>query len=206
MNADGSNSVQLTSGLAAFRPHWSLDGQWLSLTGVMSLSLHDTIVLVPAAGGTPIDLINDPALESFDEAWSPSGDEITFVASPVSGTFKTDIYKLNIHTLVQTRLTAVGDAGTATWSPDGTHIAYFRMSNLYMMDSDSSNTRSFPTSLYLFPWIAWSPDSRRIALESGGSIGDSEIYLLDVVSGDVKRLTNNIIDDGYPLWRPDTWK
>jgi Tol biopolymer transport system component len=206
MNADGSNPVSLTSGLAAWAPHWSPDGQWLSFTGVTSTSLHDSIFLLSAAGGTPLDLINDPTLECFDEAWSPSGDEITFVAAPVSGTFKTDIYKLNIHTLVQTRLTTVGDAGPVTWSPDGAHIAYFRPSGLYVMDPDGGNLRNLSTTMQLSPWIAWSPDSRRIAGQSGSSINDIEIYVIDVMTGDIKRLTYNAVYDSEPVWRPDTWK
>ena len=206
MNADGSNPISFTNGLVVYRPHWSPDGQWLSFTGYTGVYSHDVVAMVPATGGAPINLCNDPTLECFDETWSPSSDEITFVAAPVSGTFKTDIYKLNIHTLVQTRLTNVGDAGPATWSPDGAHIAYFRASSLYVMDSDGSNVRSLFMPVSLLPWIAWSPDGRRIATQSGGSIGEEEIYLIDVASGDSKRLTNNTISDGQPLWRPDTWK
>jgi YVTN family beta-propeller protein len=204
MNGDGSNPVQLTSGLVGYRPHWSPDGQWVSFTGYTGVYSHDVVAMVPAAGGTLINLCNDPALECFDEAWSPNGDEITFVASPVSGTFKTDIYKLNIHTLVQTRLTTVGDAGAATWSPDGAHIAYFRSSNLYLMDPDGSNNRILPLPGYP-QQISWSPDSRRIATPSG-NMDESEIYVIDVASGDIKRLTYNTVYDSNPLWRPDTWK
>jgi Tol biopolymer transport system component len=201
MNADGTNPVQLTSGLVAFRPHWSPDGQWISFTG----GSPDTVFLVPAAGGAPTTLINDPIFDYFDEAWSPNGDEIAFVTSPVSGTFKTEIYKMNIRTLGLTRLTHDGGASTATWSPDGAHIAFFGSAGLSVMDPDGGNIRNLSASMQLLPWIAWSPDSRRIAVQSG-NMDESEIYVIDIVTGDVKRLTYNAVYDSNPVWRPDTWK
>jgi YVTN family beta-propeller protein len=209
MSADGSNPVQLASALGARTPLWSPDGQWLSFTGVMSATSHDTILLVPAAGGAPIDLINDSASSNFDAAWSPNGDEIAFVTdrhSPISGTYQTDIYKVNVHTLAQTRLTYDGGSGSPTWSPDGTRIAFFGISGLYIMDPDGSHIRSLPTLTGYPQQIAWSPDSRWIAGQSGSSTNDIEIYVIDVVTGDVKRLTTNAIYDAYPVWRPDTWK
>lgn len=206
MNSDGSQQVQLTSVLAAWRPHWSPDGQWLSFTGVLTTTAHDTILLVPAGGGSPIDVVNDPTLESFDETWSPASDEIAFIAAPISGTFTTDVYKLNIHTLARNRLTNVGDASTASWSPDGAHIAYFRPSTLYVMDPDGGQVRSLIAPVPLAPWIAWSADSQRIATQGDGDLNSQELYLIDVATGAATRLTDNTSSEGRPLWRPDTWK
>jgi YVTN family beta-propeller protein len=209
MNADGSHPVSLTSGLIVWTPQWSPDGQWLSFTGYVSATSRETIYLIPAVGGTPIDLINDPASDNFDAAWSPTGDEIAFESNrdtPISGTYQSEIYKVNVHTLAQIRLTHDGGAGSATWSPDGAHLAFLGAAGLYVMNPDGNNLRSLPMLTGYPRQIAWSPDSRRIAGQSGSGTTDIEIYVIDIVTGDVKRLTNNVVYDSYPVWRPDTWK
>jgi Tol biopolymer transport system component len=209
MNADGSNPKPLTNGSFVWTPLWSPDGQWLSFTGYISGTSYETIYLMPAAGGTPIDLINDPAHDNFDPTWSPGGDEFAFESNrdtPISGTYQSEIYKINIHTLAQTRLTHDGSAGSAIWSPDGTHIAFLGASGLYVMDPDGGHLRSLPTLSGYPRRIAWSPDSRWIAGQSGVGTTDIEIYVIEVATGNIQRLTNNAVYDSYPVWRPDTWR
>jgi hypothetical protein len=49
---------------------------------------------------------------------------------------------------------------------------------------------------------SWSPDGRTIAF-SGISGGISDLYLLDVASGEVRQLTNDRYADIQPAWSPD---
>ncbi len=49
---------------------------------------------------------------------------------------------------------------------------------------------------------AVSPDGRTIAFASDRD-GDFEIYLTRVSTGEVKQVTNNVVDDLSPVWSPD---
>jgi YVTN family beta-propeller protein len=213
MDADGSNQVRLTSG-PGLKPLWSPDGQWIGVVG------FDGIFIIPANGGTPLNLTNDPGNDDMPGNWSPSSDEIVFETSRhkiLSGTtvitYNFELYKVNIHTLVQTRLTDnLSEDNDPAWSPDGAHIAFLSdrevgggNRGLYVMNSDGSNTRRLTGPMWMLGPISWSPDSRRVAVQ-GGSDVSAEIYVIDVVTGDIKRLTNDTVRDYEPVWRPDTWR
>ena len=49
---------------------------------------------------------------------------------------------------------------------------------------------------------ALSPDRSKLAFSSGRA-GNQEIYLLDMASKQLQRLTNNTFDDNRPKWSPD---
>lgn len=50
---------------------------------------------------------------------------------------------------------------------------------------------------------AWSPDGTRIALSGLDRAGLSDLYLVEVKDGSIRRLTNDYYEDGDPDWSPD---
>lgn len=101
------------------------------------------------------------------------------------------------------------------WSPDGTRIAFGlggeaaeRPSGLYVANSDGSGWTLLledytgPTS------PSWSPDGRKIVFESGlgheqtGS-GNRDVFVMEVETGEVTRLTDDPARDEYPALSPD---
>ena len=97
------------------------------------------------------------------------------------------------------------------WSPDGKQIVFIRRfdegrqqhGSLFLMNADGSNERQLTRPPENDgPNVAWSPDGKRIAfvrhLENKG-----QIHVLEIATGDVKKLTNNdgLIAD--PRWSPD---
>jgi TolB protein len=220
MNADGSDKQPLTSGLSARTPKWSPDGQWICFLAWPPGEMYNMdVYLVPANGGPIIDVTNNPK-NDLQPSWSPDSQEIAFetdrhsVFSDTSViTTNWEIYKVNINTLVQTRLTDDPEQDhDATWSPDGTTIAFISNrstwryeTSLWIMNPDGSQQQPLTGQLQLLDPISWSPDSKRIAIQSGlGS--DGNILLIDVPSGSVQPLTNTPLEDAQPAWRPDTWK
>ena len=116
-----------------------------------------------------------------------------------------------------------------TWSPDGKQIAFTRTSNagfgnsqydIFIMDADGRNQRNLTKHPARDNDASWSPDGRHIAFTSSRS-GRNEIHIIDIFSGEVKRLTHSKVNnafgikgigvdgflvDGYshePCWSPD---
>ena len=77
-------------------------------------------------------------------SWSPDGTEIAFTRSRPSE--QTDIYKIDVNTLRETRLTNSSEVFELhpAWAPDGKEMAFMTYArspivDVYKMNSDGSN-------------------------------------------------------------------
>ncbi len=220
MNADGTNKTQLTSDLTARSPLWSPDGKWICFIafppGVMN---YVNVYLVPANGGTPINVTNTPA-NDLQASWSPDSREIVFetdryniISNTHVITYNWELYKVNISTTVQTRLTNdPAQDHAAAWSPDGSQIAFISDrgnaeydSSLYLMKPDGSQQRRVTPALHLSWPLAWSPDSQRVAAATTWIL-NGDMYLIEIGSNQVTSLASGALQGVFPTWRPDTWK
>ena len=153
-NADGTGMPKrlTTPGLTGFeaRPEWSPDGTQIAFQSNGQDDWADIYVMdVSPEGDTsrPQRLTDDDLLYAEEPSWSPDGTEIAFNS-------RGDIYKIDVNTLKETRLTNNQDhEHDPTWSPDGEHIAFVRdnsatsSSAIYVMRSDGSDlslVRDFP--------------------------------------------------------------
>ena len=94
-----------------------------------------------------------------------------------------DIYVANADGAGLTQLTSGPDVDTrATWSPDGTTIAYESRlaadlsTSLIVMGADGSHRTSLADHLSEVGDLAWSPDSRRVAF-SAHAVGDAAVHV-----------------------------
>ena len=165
-NADGSGTPRRfpTPGLPGcpfWTPVWSPDGGQIAITAVGKDGPGYTSMYVmdasPArATGRPRLLTPEYLQGTQEPSWSPDGTEIAFNGGG-------DIYKIDVNTLQETRLTKGFDAEhSPTWSPDGEKIAYLRdvtapdmMTSVYVVDSDGSAptlVRNLPASADAVDW------------------------------------------------------
>jgi Tol biopolymer transport system component len=109
-----------------------------------------------------------------------------------------------------------------SWSPDGTRLAFTFGTELYLYDSTDGSQRLLPTGVDVGGESrpAWSPDGRELAFpsvladegaiaearpsggySSGATTSRSDLYVIHVDTGSVRRLTNGS-QTTDPAWAP----
>lgn len=132
---------------------------------------------------------------------SPDGQQVVFVSNR-SG--HKDIWLLRIKGSVLKSLTQEqGENDAPAWSPDGREMAFQRSKpdgapHIFVMAADGSGQHAVGSGAR----PAWSPDGQRLAFQSTQD-GVSGIYVLDLASGNERRLTAPGIPCSEPAWSPD---
>lgn len=145
-----------------------------------------------------------------DMSWSPEGHELAY-AKFHFGKHQSMIWDLRIYD-VETKkgrwLTHSQRATYPTWSPDSATIAFVAhknsVSDLFTISSDGSNQKQLTNSIsdtqILNP--VWSPDGKTLAFAKSEPDGNMDLFLLDISSGKIRRLTDNPAVDYKPVWHP----
>jgi len=139
-------------------------------------------------------------------AFSPDG-QYAAVTLAVDGLV--DLYLLDGRTGEEVvRLTKSRAIDTSpAWSPDGRRLVFVSDRdggpNLWMMNSDGTEQRplALPGSYNTSP--DWSADGVEIVYQSRGETGRFSIWKVDLLTGDLKRLTGGAWDDEEPSFSPD---
>ncbi|MCI0397473.1 MAG: hypothetical protein L0332_10155 [Chloroflexi bacterium] len=211
MDADGSNKTPLSpEGLTAREPLWSPDGQWIAFTAYVGS--HEDVLIVPAAGGMPINVSDHPEVD-LGVTWAAGSAALAFESNR-DGNW--EIYTADLTdpgNIQLDRLTndPSNDHGAA-WSGDGSQIAFLSDREtgannyaIYLMDPDGSNQRRLTPSFTFLRPLLWSPGDHSL-LVVGGYLYDSRLYKVNVATG----LVDQIVPPGFsilsPAWRPDTWE
>jgi serine/threonine protein kinase/Tol biopolymer transport system component len=162
----------------------------------------------PVAGGRGISLTDDTTQIQSHPRWSPDGSRVLFlerggVASvPASGGVEKPEVPRGRN----------GPVVSATWSPDGTRIAYVVGDSLFIRDARGESrgiARVFEGN-----GCVWSPDGADVACSSGnaisltvgtlfGNVSPSKIVTVRVSDGRVVPITDSLSLNQSPVWSPD---
>ena len=193
VDAGGGEPLQLTRGpKSASGPAWSPDGKWLAFTS-SRVDDKSQIFAIRPDGGEAVQLTKaETGVNGF--AWSPDGKAIAFTASdPVTDEAKA-------------RKDYYGDY--AVVRREYTHTHLFTFDAAEALRGPQAGTRRTSGKAFTVGGFDWSPDGTRIAF--GAAVdpdlvngGTSDLYVLDLGTGAVRKVVEQPGPDGGPLWSPD---
>jgi dipeptidyl aminopeptidase/acylaminoacyl peptidase len=173
---------------------------------------QSTILVVPAAGGTPTRLFDDGYAES-SPAWLPNG-TLLFVSNRQGGR---DLYAVTLDAKGRAiepphRITTGLDALSITISADGSRLGYAAFaetSNIWSVPVPAgaavSVDRAKPvtTGSQVIEWFDVSPDGRWLVFDTDRS-GNADLYRMPLDgSAEPEQLTRDSADQFYPTYSPD---
>jgi len=132
--------------------------------------------------------------------------QIAFVS--VEGSGKDRQFKLQLADAdgqnEQTMLNSPRPIISPSWAPDGVRIAYVSFENrkgsaIYIQDRERGSREKVLAQPGINGAPSWSPDGTRLAVVLSYE-GDPEIYVIDLASGQQRRITQNPAIDTEPVW------
>jgi Tol biopolymer transport system component len=148
--------------LGIVRPVLSPDG------GSIAFAAVGDIYVVPSAGGTPVNVTDDAALDT-DPAWSPDGRSLAYSSDRGGGLLQ--IWVRDMRTGQSRQLTSIENQPQgATWSPDGSRIAFFgvdgmwRRADVSVVEVATGRVEKVRDALFGPGIPTWAPDGQRLAL------------------------------------------
>ncbi|MGH2378044.1 MAG: alpha/beta fold hydrolase [Candidatus Limnocylindria bacterium] len=139
---------------------------------------------------------------------SPDGAEVAFSWNR-SGAFEVYAAPLFGDRIIQ--LTSADRRSVVPkWSPDGAHLAFLRDSEgdenmqVWLVDRDGVRERRLThDDAVMHRQHSWSPDGTRIAYTANAGGRRFAVFVIDVATGEQRRLTDGREDDQQPRWSPD---
>ena len=161
-----------------------------------------------ASCGAILVLLFGSGTTAFDPPPAPAESARIAFGSHRDGNW--EVYVTDADGRDQTRLTRRnGHTRFPLWSPDRTRLAFATQVgesaegwDFWVMNADGSGARRLCSGLVGKSGRGWSPDGRRIAITRTVG-GNMDVYVVDVASGQLTRLTTAAGDDRDPAWSPD---
>jgi Tol biopolymer transport system component len=224
IRAEGTGLRRLTrSPLREDTPTWSPDGKQLAFRVWSGSRDDEEIYVMNADGSARHDISRDPEAIDRSPAWSPDGRSIAYATGPQDGPggYLDDIWLMSPDGGGKRALThRRGIDEYPVWSPDGSQIAFACTDGrilpsrngdfeICLMRSDGSGVRRATDASGVSLAYSWSPSGRTIAFASNRAdpaarlTSGGDLFLLDVASARVTRLTRGAPQDVEPAFSRD---
>ncbi len=199
--------------LGIVRPVISPDGSQIAFAAV------GDIYVVPSTGGKPVNVTNDPALDT-DPSWSPDGASLVYSSDKASPHLQLWIRDLKAGQARQVTSLNTQPQGAA-FSPDGKKIVFFnvdgmwRVAQMSVLDVATGTVTKIHDTLPQPGAPAWSPDGTRVALAAVAPLstrfreGTNQILTISTTGGaDAWHMPTPMLGidtrgGGGPAWSPD---
>lgn len=132
-----------------------------------------------------------------NEMWSPDGARFAYVERA----------EILVREVDGSAVARVATGFLPSWSPDGSRLAFVRVLaqgvGFFVVGADGRGERRVASGHTYGGAVTdaprWSPDGRRLAVQSGEVGGRAFVTVVDVETGDARRLTPGV----HPRWSPD---
>ena len=193
-------------------PTWSPDGRQIVFVSETVETSQRSLYSVDLVSGELSRITNQTTNDILPQ-FSPNGSRILFISQWINqGAEKipSTIMLLNSGSGAINQLTNATDyIYEATWSPDGSRIAYVSdkggKDRLWVMNADGSNPILLTPDLNGIRNAAWSPDGKHIKVTEwldGGAY--AEIHAIDSGTGSDRRVTDPGDNVNQAVWSPDS--
>jgi TolB protein len=206
VGADGSeNRLATNMGAECLMPAYSPDGTRLAFTSYLRGTAD--LWIAPAAGGRARTLSRRPGMNS-GAAWTRDGRDL-FVTMSFEG--NAELYRISGQDgRVVNRLTRSAFIDmSATPSPDGSQIAFVSdrggSPQIYLMPASGGDPRRLTFQGGNNTTPRWSPraDKPQIAFTGRDETGVFDVFIYDLKSKNIERVTQNQGSNQSPDWSPD---
>lgn len=229
MAPDGSDLRRLSGDGDFSVPEWSPDGQSIAFRDSSSGTSAEVGVM-SSDGSSPVLLTEGESATALDVAvhWSPDGEELAYGSWPEIGV--SNVWAVSrLGGAPRPLLEEIGGSQeTARWSPvDPELVVYTEFGENRTLDlwTVSLEAGAEPVNLtegrvYAPRYPEWSPDGTRIVFSGYGVLPDGtlegledhgggfmppdgEIFVIDVATRELTRVTDDAWDEATPTWAPD---
>jgi dipeptidyl aminopeptidase/acylaminoacyl peptidase len=220
--AGGGWPLQLTiSNQRQYRPAWSPNGRWIVFQSDEDGNEQWDLFIVSPRNGKVINLTQTPEVAEEAAVWSPDSRKLAFMVKPkTSSTFEIDVLDTYHHSVQHVTMGTPKDRGNFSplWSRDGKRIAYTQMNakgtdaNIFVADLESGKSANLTPheGEELYFAAAWSPDGRKLLINSNAANGYENIALLEVATQKIEWLTREKWEMQAGHFSPDgarvTWE
>ena len=191
-NADGSDRVQLT--FAPFKPvlpRWSPDGLTILFFEFPGGEGHPgKMYEIPAAGGSPRELLPNDKQNEQDPTWSPDGMQIAYGgdANDANRASGPAIKILNVKTGEVSTVPGSEKMFSPRWSPDGRYLAAMTSDSSRVMLFDFQTQKWREIAKGTLSWLNWSRDSQYIYMKD--LTGDGSVERVRATDGKVEKIAD----------------
>ena len=205
-------------------PSLSPDGSTVALLSDRS-GYFDVYLLDAATGKKKATLVQGSRSVNFEElkwlqpglSWSPDGEKIVLATKAGSSDA---LQIIDVKTKKAKKIPiALDGVFSAAWSPNGNDIAFAGnhngSSDIYIYNFKSENFKKITNDIFSDSYPSWNGNSEEIAFVSDrgkhvdgkydGRIEDhnysqTDIYVVNIKSGKIKRVTDTPDNESYPIW------
>jgi eukaryotic-like serine/threonine-protein kinase len=185
--------VPFLSGISAGELDFSRDSKWVTY-----VSYPERVLWRSRTDGSDRLQLTYPPIRAAVPRWSPDGAQILYSATQPGMAWRVSLVSAQGGT-PQELTRGEQDAIDATWSPDGSRIAFGDLTGavpIHVLDLNTRQSSTLPSSENSFS-PRWSPDGRHIAALSGDS---RKLLIFDLKTEKWSVWVNGTATIGFPTW------